>query len=63
MSISIIVATVVLSFYLFQYISEKEQADKEEELFFQELMNGGQKEEFVVKERKCLDERTIDYVT
>ena len=31
MSISIIVATVVLSFYLFQYISEKEQADKEEE--------------------------------
>ena len=58
MSISIIVATVVLSFYLFQYISEKEQADKEEERFFQELMNGGQKEEVVVKERKCLDERT-----
>ena len=58
MSISIIVATVVLSFYLFQYISEKEQADKEEERFFQELMNGGQKEEFVVKERKYLDERT-----
>ena len=58
MSISIIVATVVLSFYLFQYISEKEQADKEEERFFQELMNGGQKEEFVVKERRCLDERT-----
>lgn len=58
MSISIIVATVVLSFYLFQYISEKEQADKEEERFFQELMNGEHQEEVVVKERKCLDERT-----
>lgn len=58
MSISIIVATVVLSFYLFQYISEKEQADKEEERFFQELMNGGQKEEVDMKERKYLDERT-----
>lgn len=58
MSISIIVVTVVLSFYLFQYISEKEQADKEEERFFHELMNGGHQEEVVVKERKCLDERT-----
>ena len=58
MSISIIVATVVLSFYLFQYISEKEQADKEEERFFQELMNGGYQEEVVIKERKCLEERT-----
>ena len=58
MSISIIVATVVLSFYLFQYISEKEQADKEEERFFQELMNGGHQEEVDMKERKCLDERT-----
>lgn len=58
MSVSIIVATVLLCFYLFQYISEKEQADKEEERFFQELMNGGRQEEVVVKERKCLDERT-----
>ena len=58
MSISIIVATVVLSFYLFQYISEKEQADKEEERFFQELMNGEHQEEVDMKERRCLDERT-----
>ena len=43
MSISIIVETVVLNFYLFQYISEKEQADKEEERFLQELTNNNNK--------------------
>ena len=59
MSISIIVATVLFCFYLFQYISEKEKAEKEEDKFFQELMNGEQKEEDDMKERKCLDERTI----
>ncbi len=59
MSISIIVATVLFCFYLFQYISEKEKAEKEEDEFFQELMNGEHKEEDDMKERKCLDERTI----
>ncbi len=59
MSISIIVATVLFCFYLFQYISEKEKAEKEEDKFFQELMNGEHKEEDDMKERKCLDERTI----
>lgn len=59
MSISIIVATVLFGFYLFQYISEKEKAEKEEDQSFQELMNGEQKEEDDMKEQKCLDERTI----
>lgn len=59
MSISIIVATVLFCFYLFQYISEKEKAEKEEDQSFQELMNGEHKEEDDMKERKCLDERTI----
>lgn len=59
MSISIIVATVLFCFYLFQYISEKEKAEKEEDKFFHELMNGEHKEEDDMKERKCLDERTI----
>lgn len=59
MSISIIVATVLFCFYLFQYISEKEKAEKEEDQSFQELMNGEHKDEDDMKERKCLDERTI----
>jgi hypothetical protein len=59
MSISIIVATVLFCFYLFQYISEKEKAEKEEDQSFQELMNGEQKEDDDMKEQKCLDERTI----
>ena len=59
MSISIIVATVLFCFYLFQYISEKEKAEKEEDKFFQELMNGEHKEEDDMTERKCLDERTV----
>ena len=59
MSISIIVATVLFCFYLFQYISEKEKAEKEEDKFFQELMNGEHKEEDDMKEHKCLDERTV----
>jgi hypothetical protein len=46
-------------FYLFQYISEKEKAEKEEDQSFQELMNGEHKDEDDMKERKCLDERTI----
>ena len=52
MSISIIVATVLFCFYLFQYISEKEKAEKEEDQSFQELMNGEHKEEDDMKERK-----------
>lgn len=48
MSISIIVAMVLFCFYLFQYISEKEKAEKEEDKFFQELMNGDQKEDNIV---------------
>ncbi len=59
MSISIIVATVLFCFYLFQYISEKEKAEKEEYQSFQELMNGEHKDEDDMKEQKCLDERTV----
>lgn len=59
MSISIIVATVLFCFYLFQYISEKEKAEKEEYQSFQELMNGEHKDEDNMKEQKCLDERTV----
>jgi hypothetical protein len=59
MSISIIVATVLFCFYLFLYISEKEKAEKEEDQSFQELMNGEHKDEDDMKERKCLDERSI----
>jgi len=59
MNISIIVATVLFCFYLFQYISEKEKAEKEEDQSFQELMNGEHKDEDDMKERKCLDERTV----
>jgi hypothetical protein len=51
MSISIIVATVLFCFYPFQYISEAEKAEKEEDKFFQEL-NGEHKEEDDMKERK-----------
>jgi hypothetical protein len=43
MSIGIIVATVMICFYLFQYISEKEKA-KEEERFNESLMERSEKE-------------------
>ena len=42
MSIGIIVATVMICFYLFQYISEKEKA--KEEKHFYEIMEGSDKE-------------------
>ena len=43
MSIGIIIATVMICFYLFQYISEKEKA-KEEERSYESLMEGSDKE-------------------
>lgn len=43
MSIGIIVATVMICFYLFQYISEKEKA-KEEERSYESLMERSDKE-------------------
>lgn len=42
MSIGIIIATVMICFYLFQYISEKEKAKEEER--FNEIMEGSDKE-------------------
>lgn len=61
MTIGIITATVLLGFYLFQYISERGKAEKEADELFQKAMNDAQKEEEEVgmKEHKCLDERTI----
>lgn len=59
MSIGIIIATVMFCFYLYQYIEEKKR-DKEEaeERYFQELMNGENKEDEDMETTKCLDERT-----
>lgn len=59
MTIGIITATIVLSFYLFQYLSERGKAEKEADELFQKAMNGDQKEEEDMKEHKCIDERTI----
>ena len=63
MSISIIVATVVLSFYLFQYISEKEQADKEEERFFQELMNNNNKTKLDMEQKNLNGSNNLNEAT
>lgn len=63
MSISIIVATVVLSFYLFRYISEKEQADKEEERFFQELMNNNNKTKLDMEQKNLNGSNNLNEAT
>lgn len=58
--IHVVIWLIIFAIYYFYHVykASVEEKEAEEERFFQELMNGGQKEEFVIKERKCLDERT-----
>ena len=63
MSVSIIVATVLFCFYLFQYISEKEKAEKEEEQFFQELMNNNDKTKMDMDKKDMNESNNLNEAT
>ena len=59
--IHVVIWLIIFAIYYFYHVykASVEEKEAEEELFFQELMNGEHKEEDDMKERKCLDERTI----
>lgn len=63
MSVSIIVATVLFCFYLFQYISEKEKAEKEEERFFHELMNNNNKTKLDMEQKNLNGSNNLNEAT